>query len=74
MPSAKRPGRRPDEQRRDPATTVPAGPVDPTPDLFELHPFRNIVVRLDVTGLVLKQVLEHALAETMPTSPGATVR
>lgn len=35
-------------------------------DLFELHPFGNAIVGVDVTGAELKSVLEHALTATGP--------
>jgi 2',3'-cyclic-nucleotide 2'-phosphodiesterase (5'-nucleotidase family) len=37
-------------------------------DLFELHPFGNIVVRLAVTGALLKEVLEHSVSGGTPDS------
>lgn len=43
------------------------GPISYS-DLFELHPFGNVVVRLRVTGVVLKEVLEHALGDGVPDS------
>jgi 2',3'-cyclic-nucleotide 2'-phosphodiesterase (5'-nucleotidase family) len=39
---------------------LPAGPVT-WGQLFEVVPFQNFVVRLRVTGAVLKQALEHAV-------------
>lgn len=41
------------------------GPVTHA-DLFELHPFSNNVVRLTITGALLKEVLEHALKDGHP--------
>lgn len=41
------------------------GPVSYS-DLFELHPFSNIIVRVTITGAVLTQVLEHALSPGHP--------
>ena len=35
-------------------------------DLFELHPFGNVVVRVELTGAELKPVLEHALNGSAP--------
>jgi 2',3'-cyclic-nucleotide 2'-phosphodiesterase (5'-nucleotidase family) len=47
--------------RRD----LPAGPVS-YGDLYELHPFGNNVVRVSVTGAVLRQALERALVSGRP--------
>ncbi len=45
-------------------------------DLFELHPFGNEVVRVDLTGAELKSVFEHALVAAGPNAhiAGLTVR
>ncbi len=40
---------------------LPAGPVT-WGQLFEVEPFQNFVTRLTVTGAVLRQTLEHAIA------------
>ncbi len=40
--------------------SLPAGPVT-WGQLFEVEPFQNFVVRLRVSGAVLRQTLEHAL-------------
>jgi 5'-nucleotidase len=41
------------------------GPISYS-DLFELHPFSNVVVRLTITGETLTRVLEHALDPGTP--------
>jgi 2',3'-cyclic-nucleotide 2'-phosphodiesterase (5'-nucleotidase family) len=45
-------------------------------DLFELHPFSNVIVRVTLTGRQLKEVLEHALVWGPPDAhlSGLTVR
>jgi 2',3'-cyclic-nucleotide 2'-phosphodiesterase (5'-nucleotidase family) len=45
--------------------SLPAGPVT-YGALFELQPFANALVRLRITGRVLRRALEHALEEDGP--------
>lgn len=45
-------------------------------DLFELHPFGNVVVTVSVTGAQLREILEHTLRRGRPSYhlSGGTVR
>ncbi|MEO8226280.1 MAG: 5'-nucleotidase C-terminal domain-containing protein [Gemmatimonadota bacterium] len=54
---------------------LPAGPVSYR-QLFELAPFQNNVVRVTVTGAVLRAAMEHALESGRPDAhiSGMTVR
>ena len=54
---------------------LPAGPVT-WGDVYEVLPFGNFTVKMNVTGAVLRQAIEHALAgnETSASVSGLAVR